>query len=372
MALSIEIKEFDDGHQPALAQNKDQKTLLAYNLGKSSSNFLSVYDDLIPLQWAERIYEYAVKAGKPWGVYVLTKDLLDFEEQGRELGFQQLLQHIEILWESDPERAFAMCATYALVMQRGRGLVGRDVNHIHGTAVWCLCSGITNSVEYHIDYAELYRYETNTIHPPLYAGTCQLSPFEIKGGSFCVNTGGISHYKRFGYKAKLNSVEALHFDLETSSDWHTVRYKYNRGILHDGDLPHLSTPVEELVAGSYRVVLGFNCFTSEVGECCIRAPEHSQAFNRTVKLYQAIAAATGSVLPAKKDANNSSNTTSPLESNRVTADASVVNLNAKDQSRISAKEILKNPALARLIVLAAKKVKAGNSVIDGCLHSSDV
>jgi hypothetical protein len=27
-----------------------------------------------------------------------------------------------------------------------------------GTAVWCLASGVTNEVEYHIDYAELYRY----------------------------------------------------------------------------------------------------------------------------------------------------------------------------------------------------------------------
>lgn len=28
-----------------------------------------------------------------------------------------------------------------------------------GTAVWCLASGATNAVEYHIDYAELYRYQ---------------------------------------------------------------------------------------------------------------------------------------------------------------------------------------------------------------------
>lgn len=27
-----------------------------------------------------------------------------------------------------------------------------------GCAIWCLSSGITNQVEYHIDYAELYRF----------------------------------------------------------------------------------------------------------------------------------------------------------------------------------------------------------------------
>ena len=63
-------------------------------------------------------------------------------------------------------------------------------------------------VEYHIDYAELYRYETNIIHPPLYAGTVQVSPLgtqsitqankTMEGGSFLVNTAGLEHYKRLG------------------------------------------------------------------------------------------------------------------------------------------------------------------------------
>ncbi len=85
--------------------------------------------------------------------------------------------------------------------------------------MWCLASGLTNQVEYHIDYAELYRftlpglpchifcrYETNIIHPPLYAGTCQVSPLaagEMIGGDFYANSRGLDHYKEFGYKGGL-------------------------------------------------------------------------------------------------------------------------------------------------------------------------
>ena len=36
------------------------------------------------------------------------------------------------------------------------------------------------------------------------------------------------------------------------------------------------------------MILGFNCFSNTVGACCLRAPEHSDAFNRTVRLYQVI------------------------------------------------------------------------------------
>lgn len=59
-------------------------------------------------------------------------------------------------------------------------------------------------------------------------------------------------------------------------------------MIHDGDFPHLSTPVTVLNNNKKRVILGFNCFTSTVGECCVRAPEHSDAFNRTIKIYQVI------------------------------------------------------------------------------------
>ncbi len=42
------------------------------------------------------------------------------------------------------------------------------------------------------------------IYPPIYAGTWQVAPVyseeDMLGGAFKVNTGGLDHYKRFGYK----------------------------------------------------------------------------------------------------------------------------------------------------------------------------
>ena len=71
-----------------------------------------------------------------------------------------------------------------------------------------------------------------------------------------------------------------------NGNWVTIKFKANRGIFMDGELPHLSTPVTSLPNQKKRVIIGINCFSAEVGECCQRAPEHSEAFNRTVKLYQ--------------------------------------------------------------------------------------
>ena len=45
----------------------------------------------------------------------------------------------------------------------------------HGVAVWALSSNPGQSVQYHIDYAELLRYEYNVTVPPLWAGTLQCS-----------------------------------------------------------------------------------------------------------------------------------------------------------------------------------------------------
>jgi hypothetical protein len=45
-------------------------------------------------------------------------------------------------------------------------------NRIHDVGVWALSAPKEQShVEYHVDYAELVRYETNLIYPPLYGGT---------------------------------------------------------------------------------------------------------------------------------------------------------------------------------------------------------
>lgn len=61
-------------------------------------------------------------------------------------------------------------------------------------------------VEYHIDYAELYRYETNVIYPPIVGGVLHVSPLnetrddEMTGGDFMAHADGLEHYKKCGYK----------------------------------------------------------------------------------------------------------------------------------------------------------------------------
>ena len=82
-----------------------------------------------------------------------------------------------------------------------------------------------------------------------------------------------------------------------------------------------------------RVILGLNCFPAEVDECCRRAPEHSDAFNRTVKLYQKMASV-----------SQQQNCVASIDGD-------------KPAGRLSAKDVAKNPALARLLVLAARNMK---------------
>jgi hypothetical protein len=67
-----------------------------------------------------------------------------------------------------------------------------------------------------------------------------------------------------------------------------VPYNFKRAILCDGDYPHQSTPILKLPSNIHRVVIGVNVFDHCVGPHVTRAPEHSQAFNRRAKLYQAL------------------------------------------------------------------------------------
>ena len=351
-SLQVKYEYFEDGHRPG---NTQEKTRLAINTGKQSKEFLSVFDNLLSPQWCERAYDYAIsRKGKPFGIYIQT--------QSEALNEQV---NPEVLWsEGKHQQALGLVTTRALIFERGLGVLKNDVDSIHGTAVWCLSSGVTQNVEYHIDYAELFRYETNTIHPPLYAGTCQVSPLEtgeMQGGDFCANMRGLEHYRRYGYKAKLSmqdkdSIPILD-DLRIDPAWQVVRYRSNRGILHDGDLPHLSTPITDITEGKRRVIFGFNCFSKEVGESNVRAPEHSDAFNRTVKLYQALS---GMKVAGKYDGPSDF---SPFPSSALPTSGQVDNTPlppvAPTDGKVRAKDVLggKNPALAKLLVLAARKVK---------------
>mmetsp|Transcript_27933 Transcript_27933/g.39679 ORF Transcript_27933/g.39679 Transcript_27933/m.39679 type:complete len:388 (-) Transcript_27933:147-1310(-) len=356
------------------SNNTEKVTLLAL-AKKNVVEGIHVKDNVLSEVWCDRVYDYATtemqtstdeetkssivgsgeqklktlrEANRPWGNYIETKEIFGSEFSSEELWLKGVAAGID---GSDLcEKAIALEAVRSLLAAVGDLHTSEgapfDMKDTHGAAVWCLSSTESDSVDYHIDYAELFRYETQVVVPPLVAGTVQVSAVwgseQMQGGELAVNGQGIAHYRRFGYKGKLAGPQALEADLQAeSSGWVCVPYRRGRGTLFGGPLPHLARPVRFLAAGLRRVVLGVNVFPRHppLNECCLRAPEHSRAFNRTVKLYQAL----------KTSSSSSSSSGSSASSCPAPSAA----------SRLRASDLLKNPRhpLARLLVLAARKVK---------------
>jgi hypothetical protein len=190
-------------------------------------------------------------------------------------------------------------------------------------------------------------------------------PEDITGGALRVNLEGINHYQKFGYKCRVGGKEAFEKDCEDSNpSWMTVPYRYNRGTLFDGDFPHYATEVTAINNPNMkRVILGFNCFTKELKECNSRAPEHSDAFNRTIKLYQKMAAMGLSVTSGggveDKYGNSSNDSLQDSSINNSTESQSDENLLKKKKKGggINLEDIKKNPALAKILIKAAKTMK---------------
>jgi hypothetical protein len=169
----------------------------------------------------------------------------------------------------------------------------------------------------------------------------------------------------FDCLGKLRSPNDLIDDLQ-SKDWQKIPYLHNRGILFDGNFPHLVTQVAKIRNSEKRVILGLNFFSSAVGECCIRAPEHSDAFNRTIKIYQ-LMASTG--LPLSKLNSNSTESVENESVNNELMTKLPNDENAPEQSHssctimhsktkaITIDEVKKNPLMRKFIVAAAKSLK---------------
>jgi hypothetical protein len=317
-----------------------------------------------------------------------------------------------------------------------------ELNHFleqaHGVAVWALSSEPGHSVQYHIDYAELLRYEHNVTVPPLWAGTVQCSELwndvtttctekivnysdeddcggiheccghcrrrkeihktktsimdhhvshphrplrcaidgihecgsickkpqytvrttshSMHGGEFCVNLRGLEHYSEHGYKGNIsgNALGGWTRPMrqtgkvfrDEKTQWVTVPYAFNRGIVYRGDLPHLSAPIDYIGARKMnnqhqaeehvpsRVIVGFNVFGHDVGNMIAKAPEHSKAFQRRVKLYRATV---GTYVSGKL-----SNDNVPKEQ-------------SEPKSGLSLSDLKRNKALTKLLVLAKRE-----------------
>lgn len=331
---------WNDGHHPGQSSTQNKMSIHK----KKMNDFVIILDKALGDEWCSFIYDYSLTTGKSWGAYVTEAEALDLKNDP------------VLLKETDPEKAISLIVTRTLYFEKAYFLIKDDVAKIHGTAVWGLVSGIDSAVDYHIDYAELYRYETGIIVPPLFAGVLQVSDVPgMMGGDFVVNTGGLEHYKKNGYKACYLSPESFAEDMRTSKDWVAVPYKRNRAVLFDGNLPHTSTKVLAIESGKRRVVIGFNVFGYEVGECCQRAPEHSAAFNRTVKLYQTMASLGVPITSSSSLAVDAYTSSSPLPPAMSLPSSTATQSTMK--SGVTAKDILSNPGLARLLVQAARKVK---------------
>jgi hypothetical protein len=163
-----------------------------------------------------------------------------------------------------------------------------DCIRAHGVAVWALSSAEHSEVPYHIDYAELLRYETGLVVPPVLAGTWHCSQEQIVGGELGIHPDGLKHYQKHGYKEMLSPI---HY--EQDPKWVWIPYRFNRVIAFSGHLPHLSTKTLSIQSqnsqdsSSKRVVVGFNVFLKDVGPTIMEAPEHSEAFRKRVTTRKA-------------------------------------------------------------------------------------
>ena len=399
---------------------------------------VQVYDDPLPSQLLDEVYRCTTTGdvvnacgNEPWGAYVTFEEALEWRRRhvgsDGEVHIQKVLQcnrHDEsdvgstaAKTEERHRHNLAVAVVALLLVDLAESaddlsrakepavtipsnsnppcLLGPSSTlstDAHGVAVWALSSSEGSEVRYHIDYAELLRYEHNITVPPLLAGTVHCTDFGstscslvhdggkdwkrednatgiMDGGDFAVNLGGLCHYAMHGYKgirsgddcggwvnpfadsvntpagcaasarARKSNSKAPYHDKRTG--WVTIPYFYNRAIFHDGHLPHLSTPIKSIskdVGGKKksRVILGLNVFGHDVGPCVSKAPEHSNAFRRKIKMYR--------VLLGKSAPCQSADTESTVNSS-----------NSERIAGLTIESIRKNKSLSKLLILAKRE-----------------
>ena len=217
-------EDWDDGFIPS-GCNGAKGVMI--HVPRENTSFVTIREKVLSPKCAKELYETR-KHGSTWGVYIPVQDI-------ESLRLKQSMQH----------------GTNPILP-----VVHLNGKKVHGVSVWLIASSLSDEVAYHIDYAEMLRYQKNIIHPPLYGATLHLTPVAVEGGSLSMNLRGLDHYKTFQYKACRDKLDV------NDSNWITVPYVYNRAILFDGDLPHFSSPVTQIPAGHQRVILGMWCYLS--------------------------------------------------------------------------------------------------------------
>ncbi len=326
------IRDFDDGHVPEIVPNATTRILsysstpmkhshvkdlkpdaICLNSAYKRRPTIQVYDEALPVSLCQAIYDVTINHDIPWGTYVTKQDAMDtiressFFRKSKEEPTTKSIQELAI--QAVAHFIFRNVDNPDVNVIHGERLNSLNTdNRIHGVQVWALASHNDSFVPYHIDYAEYIRYTENMIVTPIVAGTIQCTGPEtsrgMEGGTFAVNVGGLDHYKKFGYKGCLmkslaseeqrlggwtEPQQSNRIVVDTKSGWVSIPYKYNQGILHTGDLPHLSSKVRGLSEGTKRVIVGFNVFCHDIGKRVMEIPEHSTQFRRMVKFHRVLA-----------------------------------------------------------------------------------
>ncbi|GLE11070.1 hypothetical protein PINS_up023368 [Pythium insidiosum] len=300
----LRLLPWDDGFTPSGCDGRPGSVVVAQR--RSSPEVCRVLDDAVDECTADLLYASAARA-KVWGVYVPSALLQSLTRTTRDAMVSGLRHQDETSMTREEKtkyrEALAAAAAYELLVENAHDTISlEDWKETHGVAVWVIASDCDDETEYHLDYAEMLRFETNVIFPPLYGATLHVSRGAIEGGGFHVNRRGLEHYREYGYKTRRLSSKLSTDALESVATshqepgWTSIPYRFRRGIICDGDFPHFSGRVRALPSAASRaddlpkrrVVVGFNLFPHAIGDFVARYPEHSDAFNRYVKLSQTL------------------------------------------------------------------------------------
>lgn len=93
---------------------------MAINNNKAAKSFVQIYDDFLSEEWCDKMYDYALNKGRPWGAYVTTEDIMN-----------DAIITIEEFKEN-PERAFSLEAVRCYYSQKGAYFLREDSSRIHG------------------------------------------------------------------------------------------------------------------------------------------------------------------------------------------------------------------------------------------------
>ncbi|GLE04634.1 hypothetical protein PINS_up013604 [Pythium insidiosum] len=300
----LRLLPWDDGFTPSGCDGRPGSVVVGQR--RSSPEVCRVLDDAVDECTADLLYASAARA-KVWGVYVPSALLQSLTRTTRDAMVSRLRHQDETSMTREEKtkyrEALAAAAAHELLVENAHDTISlEDWKETHGVAVWVIASVCDDETEYHLDYAEMLRFETNVIFPPLYGATLHVSRGAIEGGGFHVNRRGLEHYREYGYKTRRLSSKLSTDALESVATshqepgWTSIPYRFRRGIICDGDFPHFSGRVRALPSAASRaddlpkrrVVVGFNLFPHAIGDFVARYPEHSDAFNRYVKLSQTL------------------------------------------------------------------------------------